>query len=308
MTLDPTSLRLFVAVVEEESIAKAAEREHIAAAAVSKRISELEGTLRTHLLKRTHKGVEPTAAGIALLRLARQALHVLNDVHAQMLDFASGTRGQVRIYANISAITEFLPMDLSRFSDQYPEIQLQLEERNSNVTAKSVAENAADVGIYTVQPHGENVETLPYESDKLAVILRRDHPLAGRKALHFVDTLDYDFIGLRTGSAINNQLTEAATRLGRTVRLRVQVTGFDALCLMVSAGLGIAIAPRHLVRLYVRKMGLSEVKLEEPWARRQLGICVRSAEDLPVAAKLLVAHLQQCAQERRTAGSADARA
>lgn len=100
MTLDPTSLRLFVAVVEEQSIAKAAEREHIAAAAISKRISELEDALRTELLTRTNKGVEPTAAGIALLRLARHALHVLKDVHAQMLDFATGTRGQIRIYAN----------------------------------------------------------------------------------------------------------------------------------------------------------------------------------------------------------------
>lgn len=299
MKLDPTSLGLFVAVVEEASIAKAAEREHIAAAAVSKRISELEGTLRTQLLKRTHKGVEPTAAGIALLRLARHALHVLQDVRAQMLDFASGARGQVRIYANISAITQFLPTDLSTFSEQYPEIELQLEERNSNVTAKAVAENAADVGIYTVQPHSENVETLPYESDELAVILRRDHSLAGRKSLRFLEVLDCDFIGLRTGSAINNQLTEAANQLGRSVRMRVQVTGFDALCLMVSAGLGIAIAPKHLVQLFVRRLGVREVPLAEPWARRELAICVRSSAQLPAAAKLLVEHLRKCAETRR---------
>ena len=131
------------------------------------------------------------------------------------------------------------------------------------------------------------------------MILRRDHRLANRRAVHFADTLDDDFIGLRSGSAINNQLTEAAARLGRAIRMRVHVTGYDALCLMVSAGLGIAIAPRHLVHLYVRKMNIVEVRLDEPWALRQLGICVRSRQDLPAAAELLVSHLQRCAEERR---------
>lgn len=168
------------------------------------------------------------------------------------------------------------------------------------MTTKAVAENAADVGIYVVQPHAESIETLAYESDELAVILRKDHPLAEGKALKLSDTLDYDFIGLRAGSAINSQLTEEANRLGRTVRLRIHVTGYDALCLMVSAGLGIAIAPRHLVGLYVKRLGITEVRLDERWARRQLGICVRSMSELPMASKLLVEHLQKCAQARRS--------
>ncbi|MFI5445152.1 LysR family transcriptional regulator [Polaromonas sp. UC242_47] len=299
MKLDPVSLKLFIAVVEEQGIGKAAERGHIAAAAISKRITELEITLGTQLLTRSHKGVEPTVAGIALLRLARQALHSLDEVHTQMLDYASGTRGQVRLFANISAITQFLPGDLARFAEEYPEIQLHLEERNSAVTMKAVAENAADVGIYTRQPHGDDIETRPYEEDELAVVLRRDHPLAVHKSLHLTDLLDWDFFGLRTGSAINSQLTEAAVRTGRTIRLRVQVTGYDALCLMVSAGLGIAIAPRHLVRLFVKRLNICEVKLAEPWARRELGICVRAHAELPTASSLLVKHLQQCANERK---------
>lgn len=299
MKLDPVSLKLFVAVVEEQGIGKAAEREHIAAAAISKRITELEGILRTQLLTRSHKGVEPTAAGIALLRLARQALHSLDEVHTQMLDYAGGTRGQVRLFANISAITQFLPADLARFADEYPQIQLNLEERNSAVTTKAVAENAADVGIYTRQPHGDNVQTLPYEVDELAVVLRRDHPLSARKSLQLTDLLDWDFVGLRTGSAINSQLTEAAARTGRSVGLRVQVTGYDALCLMVSAGLGIAIAPRNIVKIFVKRLNVCEVQLAEPWARRELSICVPASGRLPIASDLLVKHLQRCAAERK---------
>ena len=62
LRLDPTSLKLFVRMVEEGAIAAAADREHIAAAAISKRLSEIESLLRTPLLMRTNQGVEPTAA------------------------------------------------------------------------------------------------------------------------------------------------------------------------------------------------------------------------------------------------------
>jgi DNA-binding transcriptional LysR family regulator len=73
MKLDPLSLRLFVSVVEEGTIAAAAAREHIAAAAVSKRLSELEDQLNTQLLTRSNKGIVVTAAGVALLDMARGA-------------------------------------------------------------------------------------------------------------------------------------------------------------------------------------------------------------------------------------------
>ncbi|BBU32560.1 transcriptional regulator (plasmid) [Burkholderia sp. THE68] len=299
MKLDPVSLNLFIAVIEEGSIAAAAEREHIAAPAISKRIAALEETLRTKLLERHHKGVEPTAAGYALLNLARRAVNYLDDIHTEMLDYASGIRGQVRVFSNISAITQFLPDDLSTFLADHPAVEIRLEERNSLVTLRSVAENAADVGIFTVDIHGEDVETLPYEEDELSVVVRRDHPLADRKSVRFEETLAWDFVGLRTGSAINTQLTQIANRLQKDFRLRIQVTGYDALCLMVSSGLGIAIAPRNLTKLFVKRLGITEVSLAEPWAKRQLGIAIRKRASLSPAAESLVNHLQARAAARR---------
>ena len=300
MRIDPTSLRLFIAIVEEGSIAAAAEREHLAAAAVSKRITQLEQVLRTQLLSRTHKGVEPTAAGVALLNLARRAVSYLDDLHVQMLEYAGGARGLVRVFANISAITQFLPADLASFMHAYPQINVQLEERNSAVSVKAVAENAADVGIYTAFAHGEPVESLEYEVDRLAVIARNDHPLAKRKRVRFADTLEWEFVGMRTGSSINSQLRKIATELNRPVRLKIQVTGYDALCLMVSAGLGIAIAPQKLTHLFASGLNLTEIMLDEPWAQRQLSVCVRSLDALPAATNLFVQHLQASAAHRRS--------
>jgi len=140
--LDPTSLKLFIRVVEEGTIAAAAEREHIVAAAISKRISELEASLGVPLLRRTNKGVEPTAAGEALLALARRALHELDDIGVQMASYATGASGLVRVVANVSSIVQFLPAEIKSFLSAHPHIQVRLEEKVSPLVTKAVAENS----------------------------------------------------------------------------------------------------------------------------------------------------------------------
>lgn len=295
MRIDPVSLQLFVAVVETGSIAAASEREHLAAAAVSRRVAELEEQLATPLLIRHARGVEPTAAGFALRDLARQALHLLDDLPAQLKDYSIGLRGQVRVFANISSITQFLPADLASFAQAHPGVRIQLEESNSPATIRAVAENAADVGVYTAFAHGDAVQSLPYRKDSLCLVVPRKHPLIRRRKVAFDELLDESFVGLRTGSAINMLLAGEAARRGRTLRLSIQVTGFDALCLMVERGFGIGVVPEGVVRLYSAALDLGTVALKDPWAQRELHLAVRDVQQLPAAARRLVEHLQSCA-------------
>ena len=292
MLIDPVSLKLFVSIVEEGTIAGAADREHIAASAVSKRVSELEETLRTRLLRRTNKGVVPTEAGLTLLQLARGVLHDLSGILLQMSDYASGVRGHVRLSANISAINQFLPAELRSFMDLHPDVHVHLEAGISESIMKGVAESAADVGIVTMGPFRHDLEYFPYHSDELVVITPKDHILARKRAVSFADTLDFDYVGLPVGSSLQNRILRAAEDLGRTPRLRIQVNSFDALCLMVEAGLGIGIVPRGAARPYFKGLRIRAAVLREPWAKRDLKICVRSFEALPAAAKLLVSHLK----------------
>jgi len=293
MIIDPVSLKLFVTIVEEGTIAGAAEREHIAASAVSKRISELEGNFGTPLLRRTNKGVAPTDAGITLLQLARGVLHDMNNLYVQISEYSSGVRGHVRLCANISAINQFLPAEIRSFMDLHPRIHVHLEGEISETIMKSVAEGDADVGIITMGTSRQDLEFLPYHSDQLIVITPKDHPLAQKRSVSFQETLEFDFVGLTVGSALNNQVLRAAQDLDRTPKLRIQVNSFDALCLMVEAGLGIGIVPKGAAKPYFKGLRIRPVVLDEPWAHRELKICVRSYDALHTAAKLLVDHLRQ---------------
>ena len=125
------------------------------------------------------------------------------------------------------------------------------------------------------------------------LVVPTGHALARRKAVRLADALPYDFVGAHTGSAINNQLTRAAAETGQPLRLRIQVTSYDALCLMVNAGLGVGVMPRGSAALYRGTLAIRTITLNEPWARRQLALCVRSEESLSSVARLLVDHLSQ---------------
>lgn len=91
----------------------------------------------------------------------------------------------------------------------------------------------ADIGVYTAFDHGDGVQSLPYRKDQLCLVVRADHRLVNQPTVAFAELLDEAFVGLRTGSAINMLLADEAAHLGRSLRFRIQVTGFDALCLMV---------------------------------------------------------------------------
>ncbi|MCQ2993735.1 LysR family transcriptional regulator [Pseudomonas syringae] len=290
MKLDPVSLRLFVSVIEEGTIAAAAEREHIAAAAVSKRLSELEELLDAPLLVRTNKGVTPTAAGISLLYMARSALNSLNEIVVQMREYGHGRRGSVHVLANISAISQFMPELIKSFMDMNPLIDIRLEEKESLAITKAVAENRADIGIFTRLPHGTDVEVFPFRKDRLVLLVPDTHLLAGRDSVTFSETLDHPYVALRSGTHLNFQLIKAANDVGRSLKIRMEVSSYDALCLMVQAGVGIGILPLGSVGIY-RLEGVRTVVLDEPWAERELMVCIRPREGLSSAAGLFLEHL-----------------
>ncbi|WP_353148437.1 LysR family transcriptional regulator [Pollutimonas bauzanensis] len=289
---DLYTLQLFIAVIEEGSIAAAAQREHIAASALSKRLSELERMLGTDLFIRRARGVEATKAAQALARGARNLLHHADDLSSELSGYSQGTLGHVRLAANLSSIAQFLPRELQAFLTQYPGVTVDLSEMVSTEVTRSVAENAADIGIYSQADDQYGLTTFPYHKDRMVLVTPCDHPLASRKSVAFIDTLAYDHVGMHRGSAANILLAREAIAADRPLKLKFQVTSYDALISMVDAGLGVGIMPVKATDLYVCS-GIRTVPLTDTWASRQLKLCVRPGEALSAAAQSLLNHLIQ---------------
>jgi len=292
--IDLTSLQLFVAVCELGSIGRAAEREFIAASAVSKRLAELETAVQTPLLYRHSRGVTLTPAGENLLHHARSVLFGLEKMQGELSEYAEGVRGHVRIHANISAIVQFLPEDLGVFVRQHGQVKIDLEEHLSADVLQAVREGAADIGVcqYTTAETGQDaLQSLAYREDRLVLVVPQGHRLASRQQCDFADALDQDIVGLHAGSSISLAMQRAAARAGKTLRQRIQVTGLDAMCRMIDNGLGIGVLPDRAFALMHGVGALRAVVLQDDWARRELRLVARDFAALPVTARMLVEHL-----------------
>ncbi len=294
--IDLTSLQLFVAVCELGSIGRAAEREFIAASAVSKRLSDLEAAVDTALLYRHSRGVTLTPAGESLLHHARTVLFGLERMQGELSEYAEGVRGHVRMHANISAIVQFLPEDLGHFARAHSQIKIDLQEHLSPEVLQAVQEGAADLGICSLgnasQGNGASeLQSRPYRSDRLVLVMPQTHALSAREAIKFDEVLDWDIVGLHAGSSISLAMRAAAAQAGRPLRQRIQVTSLDTMCRMIDNGLGVGLLPDRAFALMQGLGRLAAVRLDEPWAERELRLVARDFDALPVTARLLVEHL-----------------
>jgi DNA-binding transcriptional LysR family regulator len=292
--LDLVSLRLFVAVCEHGSLARAAEKEALVASALSKRIAALEADLGSTLLLRRRRGVQPTPAGEALLRHAREVLSATQRLRAELGGFAHGVQGSVRVLASASVLAGRLPDDLAAFLSTHAALRVSLEERSSGDILRSLHSGGADVGVLWDAPDLSGLQVWPYRSDRLCVAMSPAHPLARRPGLRFDDILEQDTIGVVPGGLMDAMLRRQAALRGHVLAPRIQVSSIDAACRIVAAGLGLAVLPRELVAAQATSGRLSLVPLDEPWARRQFVVCTRMPPLQSASTQRLVEHLRSC--------------
>ncbi len=284
---DLLSLQLFIRTVEAGSLSKAAEQSHMALAAVSRRIALLEQMYDTRLLYRTSQGVEVTPAGQSLLRHARMLLEQSGRLRADLADFARGVRSHVRVQAATSVITQHLPKDLATFASLCPDVKVELEEKRSAAVVQGVKEGLADIGIVMQDIPMDGLQSFEYRRDRLVALVPEDHPVRKRQ-VRFAELLDHDFIGLDSSAAMTRLLTRIAASSGQTLRLRMQVHSFEAVCELVSAGMGIGVLPEIPATKAAAAMALRIIQLTDDWAVRRMYACVRDVEELSIIARKLL--------------------
>lgn len=292
--LDPVSIRLFLATLEEGSIARAAARENILPSAVSKRISEMESELRVPLLDRSVKGVHPTPAGEALAHHARALLQGMDRMQREMAGYVDGVRGLIKVLASVTSLSGDLPADIMTFRAERPQIEIDVEERTTPVIYRRVREGLADVGVASEFASHEGLHVFPYRRYALAAVLPGGHALAGAQRLRYAQLLGDDLVELSRDSGISHVFDDAAreARTSRTVRARV--SSFETICTLVARGLGVGVAPLYLAAAK-KTLDLRFVPLSDDWAQPRNFIAVRDLDTLPLAARAFVDHLRASA-------------
>jgi DNA-binding transcriptional LysR family regulator len=291
---DLASLRLFVATVDGGSLTAGAERFGISLAAASKRIAELEAHVGSALLERSKRGVVPTPAGQTLQRHAIELVAGLEQLAVAMGDFHRGTRGHLRLWANTSAFSGFLPGLLAEYALSHPGIKIDLEDAVSEDAARAVASGAAELGVIGENTPVEGLQAFVCDTDTLVLALPAGHALSRLSPVPFEKVLEHDFVALGRSTSLMRQISAAAEAAARTLKIRVQVRSFDAMCRMVAAGLGVAILPRAGAAPHVASMGLQLAELAGVRTERKLLMVMRDRDALSPAARALVDMLRRC--------------
>lgn len=267
---DLVSVRLAVACAQTGSLTAAARDSHLALAAASRRIRELEDALGDALFERHPRGLLPTAAGRVFVKHGLTLLQTMEQLGGELADLRRGIARHIRLCASSAAISQFLPPLLARYGELHPQVHIDLEEQVSEAVAATLREGRADVAVFVEGPDTTGLDTRLFREDELVLILPAGHTLTGKTPLAFVDALDEEWISLTTGAAMLQKQQQAALAANRPLKLRMQVRSFDAVCHMVASGLGVAILPKAATLPMVKSMKLSWRPLADTWARRRL--------------------------------------
>lgn len=297
--IDTRSARIFLTIAEEGSIAKAAAREHMVPSAVSKRLQELEEVVGVCLVERSQRGITLTPAGEAMAHHSRLIVQAIDKMQAEMGDYVNGVRGHLRVRVSASALAIGLPSVIETFVKQHADVRLDLEELETPLIVREVAEARADIGIGPNIFTDDRLQLLPLASYDLVVAVPAGHVLTALPEVFYEQTLAHEHVEQPQSSALSQLLDYAAKQSSLTKRTRIRVRGFDAVCHMIGLGMGIGIVPSILERMYGGMHNLRFIPLRDSWAHPVISIMFRDRATLPSAAQAFVAHLEKSAIKSR---------
>ncbi len=239
-----------MAIAEEQSFTRAAERCFVVQSALSRQIKSLEGELGVRLFARTSRKVEATPAGEAFVEQARLCLRAAERAKVA----AAAAHGDIRGALTIGVIPTVTAVDvaavLGAFRRSYPEVGVHVRTGGSDEFLRRIAVGELDVGFLGlaegVTPQG--VQTRELSRERLVAVLAEGHRLAERRRLRLEDLADEPFVDFPKGSSGREQSDLAFDRAGLRREVSFEVNTADLLTGLVRQGLGAALVAPSVAR------------------------------------------------------------
>lgn len=289
---DLRQLRYFIAVAEELSFTRAAQRLHISQPPLSQQIQALEQEFGVRLLQRDRRNVSLTAPGRVLLSQARLILGQAEQARRMVADAAAGFSGQLRLAYTVSAsFHPTLPKALLQHAGHAPRVRVEMSELNTHQQYPALLANQIDVGFLRgapppgVPPRAFRVEVLDREPLLLAVPGR--HPLAEQAVVQMHQLAGQPFVAQprELAATFHDRLIGMASRAGFFPQIRQQAQQINGVLALVAAGMGVALVPASC--LAVRLEGVSYLDIDDEDAWLPLAVACRHDDDSPALAEFL---------------------
>jgi DNA-binding transcriptional LysR family regulator len=234
----------FVAVAETRHFTQAAEQVRVAQPSLSKQIKALEAELGAPLFSRARGNVTLTAAGEALLPLARRILADADTARREVAELAGLGRGRVRLGATPSLCAGLLADALALFHRDYPGVELLVEEGGSRDLVRDLARGQLDLALIILPLHSSDPALVTEEILRENLVVVSPSHARGRKPyMRIEDLRGRPLVMFRRGYDLRDATLGACRQAGFEPRFAVEGGEMDAVLRFVEAGLGIAVVP-----------------------------------------------------------------
>ncbi|HEY5743492.1 MAG TPA: LysR family transcriptional regulator [Terrimicrobiaceae bacterium] len=236
-------LRYFVAVAEEGSFSRAAERMRVAQPSLSQQIQKLEGELGQQLFDRLNRGITPTAAGMSLLPLARKVLNHLADAR-RCVDEGVGMMGGTVTVGIIPTIAPYVlaPL-LSDFGQDFPEVAVQIVEDVTENLVRLLEVGEIDVAVVSTCRNGAGLQRELWAREPLLVAVPKEHRLARRRRLAWRDLAGEKLLTLEESHCLSRQITQWCRRHSIRPQKALPLVQLSTILAMVASHQGISLVP-----------------------------------------------------------------
>jgi DNA-binding transcriptional LysR family regulator len=269
------ALKYFVSIAELGSLTAAAETHYVTQPAVSVGIRKLQEELGVKLVAPAGRGVRLTRAGEIVLAYARRFGSLEEELRREIADLEGLVRGKISIGTIDAASSYVLPPVFSRFRERYPGIDVALEVMATNPLLKALRAGRLDLVVGTMPvEQGDDLEVFPVFTERLLVVARPGHPLAGGRARRPAALAEHPFISFHEGANTRRIIEAALAAHGVAPRVTMTTDSPEAIRSLAGAGLGIAILPERLVRDDIKRGRLVEIRIKGLAFERTLGLVI----------------------------------
>jgi len=304
--MDINQLEVLIAVAQEKSFSRAAERLHRTQPAISQAIRRLETEIGEPLFDRSSKDGTMTAAGRVLFGLAQQMINLRHGAHAAIKELKGLHRGKLSLTANEYTVMYLLPL-LPVFRARHPHIKIEVKRSLASRISSEILARETEIGIVSFKPNDAAITSVPVLTDELALIVPPDHPLAARKIVSVRELGAESFVAHNVPSPYRERVVRTFEKYRTPLNISLEMPTLEAIKRFVEGGMGVALVPRLTAQVEIARGQVAALAVREMKLERKLYLVYRKGATLSHAARafLRVAKEQQKPVKIRTSRPVD---
>jgi DNA-binding transcriptional LysR family regulator len=289
-------MEALIALVEEGSFSRAAQKMLLTQPALTKNIKNIEETLGTKIVRRSTGGISINASGKILYDYARRIVKLRNEAREKIGKLADNSGGDIYIGASTIPATYILPRALSLFRKKHPDIRVHIQTADSEETLNMVLGNQIQIGFIGKKPLNNRIMEMRLWKDRLALVVGGNHPWRKKKVITLQEFLAEPFVIREKGSATRDVL-ESCFKNSQSVSISQlnicsEMGSSEAIKEAVIAGLGVSVISVHAITRELSQKLLAEVPFPGCNIERNLYLIYQRKLELTALHKLFIDFLK----------------